>query len=58
MFLMFKWQSMFFLARKYFIFFPFSDLPSRKFGIQKVGSSYEHGESTENRGDWLFMSFT
>lgn len=55
---MFKWQSMFFLARKYFIFFPFSDLPSRKFGIQKVVSSYEHGESTENRGDWLFMSFT
>lgn len=49
---------MFFLAYKYFIFFLLSDLPSRKFGIQEVGSSYEHGEPTENRGDWLFMSFT
>lgn len=55
---MFKPQSMFFLAHKYFIFFPFSDLSSRKFGIWKVGSLYEHGESTENRGDWLFVSFT
>lgn len=58
MFLMFERQSMFLLASKYFIFFPFSDLPSRKLGIQKVGSSYDHGEPPENSGDGLFMSFS
>lgn len=37
---------------------PPSDLPSRKLGIQKVGSSYDHGEPPENSGDGLFMSFS
>lgn len=50
-------KGYFFSAHKYFILFPLSDLPSRKSGTQKVGSSDEHGEPAENGGHWLLMPF-